>query len=57
MAIDESTPLLENSQAKTKTPLPKIRLGLTLFVLFSEPMSSQCIFPFINQLLSPANIM
>ncbi|KAI6138869.1 hypothetical protein EDD17DRAFT_1672704, partial [Pisolithus thermaeus] len=38
-----------NSQAKTKTPLPKIRLGLTLFVLFSEPMSSQCIFPFINQ--------
>ncbi|KAI6099650.1 major facilitator superfamily domain-containing protein [Pisolithus sp. B1] len=51
MAIDGSTPLLENSQAKTKTPLPKIQLGLTLFVLFSEPMSSQYIFPFINQLI------
>ncbi|KAI6095037.1 MFS general substrate transporter [Pisolithus croceorrhizus] len=51
MAIDESTPLLENPQAKTKTPLPKIQLGLTLFVLFSQPMSSQYIFPFINQLI------
>ncbi|KAI6025157.1 MFS general substrate transporter [Pisolithus microcarpus] len=51
MAVDESTPLLEDSQAKTKTPLPKIQLGLTLFVLFSEPMSAQYIFPFINQLI------
>ncbi|KAI6099653.1 major facilitator superfamily domain-containing protein [Pisolithus sp. B1] len=51
MATDESTPLLENSQAKTKTPLPKTQLGLTLFVLFSEPMSSLYIFPFINQLI------
>ncbi|KAI6133549.1 MFS general substrate transporter [Pisolithus croceorrhizus] len=51
MAVDESTPLLENSQAKTKTPLPKVQLGLTLFVLFSEPMSSLYIFPFINQLI------
>ncbi|KAI6165695.1 major facilitator superfamily domain-containing protein [Pisolithus thermaeus] len=49
MATDESTPLLENSQAKKKTPLPKTQLGLTLFVLFSEPMSSLYIFPFINQ--------
>ncbi|KAI6025166.1 hypothetical protein PISMIDRAFT_90617 [Pisolithus microcarpus 441] len=51
MATDESAPLLENSQAKTKTPLPKLQLGLTLFVLFSEPISSQYIFPFINQLI------
>ncbi|KAI5990099.1 MFS general substrate transporter [Pisolithus albus] len=51
MDTDESTPLLENSEAKTKTPLPKVQLGLTLFVLFSQPMSSQYIFPFINQLI------
>ncbi|KAI6115686.1 major facilitator superfamily domain-containing protein [Pisolithus croceorrhizus] len=51
MVVDESTPLLENSQAKAKTPLPKTQLGLTLFVLFSEPMSAQYIFPFINQLI------
>ncbi|KAI5998699.1 major facilitator superfamily domain-containing protein [Pisolithus albus] len=51
MAPDESTALLENSQTKTKTPLPKLQLGLTLFVLFSEPISSQYIFPFINQLI------
>ncbi|KAI6025129.1 hypothetical protein PISMIDRAFT_672967 [Pisolithus microcarpus 441] len=51
MATSESTPLLENSQAKRKTPLPKIQLGLTLFVLFSQPISSQYIFPFINQLI------
>ncbi|KAI5998710.1 MFS general substrate transporter [Pisolithus albus] len=51
MTADESTPLLENSQARAKTPLPKTQLGLSLFVLFSEPISSQYIFPFINQLI------
>ncbi|KAI5990106.1 major facilitator superfamily domain-containing protein [Pisolithus albus] len=56
MAPDESTPLLENSQTKTKTPLPKLQLGLTLFVLFSEPISSQYIFPFINQLIRELGI-
>ncbi|KAI6165697.1 MFS general substrate transporter [Pisolithus thermaeus] len=55
-AVDESTPLLENSQAKMKTPLPKVQLGLTLFVLFSEPMSSLYIFPFINQLIRELGI-
>ncbi|KAI6110870.1 MFS general substrate transporter [Pisolithus croceorrhizus] len=56
MAIDENTPLLESPQAKTKTPLPKIQLGLTLFILFSQPMSSQYIFPFINQLIRELGI-
>ncbi|KAI6155625.1 major facilitator superfamily domain-containing protein [Pisolithus tinctorius] len=51
MTTDESTPLLENTQAKAKTPLPKTQLGLVLFVLFTEPMSAQYIFPFINQLI------
>ncbi|KAI6040742.1 major facilitator superfamily domain-containing protein [Pisolithus marmoratus] len=51
MSMDETNPLLEDSQAVTKTPLPKTQLGLVLFVLFTEPMSAQYIFPFINQLI------
>ncbi|KAI6094580.1 major facilitator superfamily domain-containing protein [Pisolithus sp. B1] len=49
MSIGESAPLLENSQTKTKTPLPKTQLRLILFVLCTEPVSAQYIFPFINQ--------
>ncbi|KAI6133552.1 major facilitator superfamily domain-containing protein [Pisolithus thermaeus] len=56
MAIDESTPLLENSKAETKTPLPKTQLGLILFVLFSQPISAQYIFPFINQLIRELDV-
>ncbi|KAI6145800.1 MFS general substrate transporter [Pisolithus tinctorius] len=56
MATDESTPLLENSQAKAKTPLPKTQLGLVLFVLATEPMSSQYIYPFINQLIREVGV-
>ncbi|KAI5988261.1 major facilitator superfamily domain-containing protein [Pisolithus marmoratus] len=51
MSMDETYPLLEDSQAVTKTPLPKTQLGLVLFVLFTEPMPAQYIFPFINQLI------
>ncbi|KAG6333556.1 hypothetical protein ID866_5531 [Astraeus odoratus] len=50
MTVDENTPLIpENSKTKAKTPLPKIQLSLVLLVLFAEPLSSQYIFPFINQ--------
>ncbi|KAI5988258.1 MFS general substrate transporter [Pisolithus marmoratus] len=51
MTVDEANPLLGDSQAVTKTPLPKTQLGLVLFVLFTEPMSAQYIFLFINQLI------
>ncbi|KAI6023477.1 major facilitator superfamily domain-containing protein [Pisolithus marmoratus] len=56
MTVDESSSLLESSQTKTKTPLPKTQLGLVLFVLFTGPMSAHCIFPFINQLIRELGI-
>ncbi|KAI6038822.1 major facilitator superfamily domain-containing protein [Pisolithus marmoratus] len=56
MTIDESTPLLENSHATTKTPLPKTQLGIILFVLCTEPMSAQYILPFIYQLISELGV-
>ena len=45
MVINEHTPLLR----KSKTPLPKFQLGLVLLFMFAEPLSSQYIYPFINQ--------
>ncbi|KAI6030874.1 major facilitator superfamily domain-containing protein [Pisolithus orientalis] len=56
MTVDESSPLLENSRTKTKTPLPKTQLGLVLFVLLTGPMSAQYIFPFINQLIRELDV-
>ncbi|KAI6147182.1 major facilitator superfamily domain-containing protein [Pisolithus tinctorius] len=56
MTVDESSPLLENSRTKTKTPLPKTQLGLVLFVLLAGPMSAQYIFPFINQLIRELDV-
>ena len=58
--IDEETPLLfsaedptattsEESAKVSITPLPKLRIGILLSVLLVEPICSQCIYPFINQ--------
>ena len=58
--IDEETPLLfsagdptattsEESDKVTITPLPKLQIGILLLVLLAEPMCSQCIYPFVNQ--------
>jgi hypothetical protein len=34
---------------KVPTPLPKLQLGILLFFQMAEPITSQCIYPFINQ--------
>ena len=54
--IDEETPLLfsaedptEESDKVTITPLPKLQIGILLLVLLAEPICSQCIYPFVNQ--------
>ena len=62
--IDEETPLLfsaEDPVAKDPvaipheesveviTPLPRLQLGILVLALFAEPICSQCIYPFINQ--------
>ena len=49
---DELTECLipaEDKQVKEPTPLPKLQLGILLFFQLAEPITSQCIYPFINQ--------
>lgn len=37
---------------KTPTPLPKLQIAVLLFFQLAEPITSQCIYPFINQVRS-----
>lgn len=47
---DERTPLLEQQSPKqTKTPLDKLQLGIILLGTIVEPICSQSIYPFINE--------
>ena len=51
----EDTPLLRADSAHdTKrpvpvTPLPKLQISILFVLLLVEPIFSQCIYPFINQ--------
>ena len=57
--IDEETPLLFSAEdpiaipheesVEVITPLPRLQLGILVLALFAEPICSQCIYPFINQ--------
>ena len=63
--IDEETPLLYSAEDpivitsqesdEIATPLPRLQLGILLSVLLSEPICSQCIYPFINQVTRDFN--
>lgn len=65
---DEETPLLGHSASyshatdatvvatKNYTPLPKLQIGICLLIQFAEPVTAQCILPFINQLVSELDI-
>ena len=57
--IDEETPLLPPAEGpvaitpggsdEVTTPLPRLQIGILLLILLTEPICSQCIYPFINQ--------
>ncbi|KAH9481793.1 Major facilitator-type transporter psiT2 [Psilocybe cubensis] len=55
---DERTPLLnEQRSAKQKrTPLPKLQIGIVLLLQICEPICSQSIYPYINELVSKLDI-
>ncbi|KAA1467086.1 MFS general substrate transporter [Dentipellis sp. KUC8613] len=58
---DEETPLLPSRSssreaARTRTPLPKLQLSLLIFLQMADPITSQCIFPFVNQLIRDLDI-
>ncbi|KAI9443947.1 MFS general substrate transporter [Lactarius indigo] len=52
----EETPLLHDAP-RTKTPLPITQIAILLFLQLSEPITSQSIKPYINQLVSGLSIV
>ncbi|KAI6045952.1 MFS general substrate transporter [Pisolithus marmoratus] len=56
---DERSPLLSNAdgrESKKPTPLPKGQIMILMLVALVEPIASQCIYPFINELVSGLDI-
>ncbi|KAL5503784.1 hypothetical protein ACEPAH_7855 [Sanghuangporus vaninii] len=49
--LDERTPLVTGSQAQRRTPLAASQFAALIFVLLSEPVTSQSIYLFINDLV------
>ncbi|EGN99358.1 hypothetical protein SERLA73DRAFT_108813 [Serpula lacrymans var. lacrymans S7.3] len=50
--VDEDAPLLQGKRhRKQRTPLPKLQIGILLLLQLAEPLASQSIYPFINQLI------
>ncbi|KAJ7025548.1 major facilitator superfamily domain-containing protein [Mycena alexandri] len=58
--VDETSSLLSRPKKSIyedgPTPLPKLQLALILLVQICEPLSSQSIYPYINQLLRELDI-
>ena len=50
-ASDEETPLLNGNRQKQRspTPLPKLQIAIVLLLQVCEPLTSQSIYPYINQ--------
>lgn len=49
---DETRPLLaeeDASKERKPTPLPKGQIGILMLLHLAEPITSHCIYPFINQ--------
>jgi hypothetical protein len=49
--VNERTALLDDGQQgqKKPTPLPKLQISILLLALLVEPIASQSIYPYINQ--------
>ncbi|KZT07602.1 MFS general substrate transporter [Laetiporus sulphureus 93-53] len=62
VTVDEETALLSGSKragkpkARPVTPLPRLQIGILLLLQLAEPITSQCIYPFINQFISELDI-
>ncbi|KAJ6535955.1 major facilitator superfamily domain-containing protein [Mycena vulgaris] len=57
MPCDETTVLISPpKRIRTPTPLPKLQLAIIMLVQICEPIASQSIYPYINQLLRELDI-
>ncbi|KAF9532627.1 major facilitator superfamily transporter [Crepidotus variabilis] len=54
---DEETPLLKKSWRRERTPLPKLQIGIVLFMQVCEPICSMSIYPYINELVGSLDII
>ncbi|KAJ7812405.1 major facilitator superfamily transporter [Mycena olivaceomarginata] len=50
--VNEETALLSRPVSKPRTPLPKLQLSVILLIQTAEPLASQSIYPYINQVSS-----
>ncbi|RPD57953.1 MFS general substrate transporter [Lentinus tigrinus ALCF2SS1-7] len=46
----------KQTEKRKPTPLPKVQIGILMLLHLAEPITSNCIFPFINQLVSELDI-
>ncbi|KAF9231938.1 major facilitator superfamily domain-containing protein [Melanogaster broomeanus] len=53
---DHSVLLSSDGRDKRPTPLPKLQMSVLMLAILVEPIASQCIYPFINQLVGELNI-
>ncbi|KIM86414.1 hypothetical protein PILCRDRAFT_65362 [Piloderma croceum F 1598] len=57
IVVDEQTALLlTRTIKKPTTPLPRLQISVLLLLQLAEPITSQCINPFINQLVRELDI-
>ena len=53
LLADEDRPIEKRKQQQQQpqqvTPLPKLQIAVLLFFQLAEPLTSQCVYPFINQ--------
>jgi hypothetical protein len=49
VVVDEQLPLLPTGNDGKPTPLPRLQFTILLLMLFAEPITAQCILPFINE--------
>ncbi|KAG2057774.1 MFS general substrate transporter [Suillus hirtellus] len=56
--VNETTPLVvpAKDSKKSKTPLPKLQIGILITLQLAEPIASTSIFPYINQLIGELGI-
>ncbi|KAJ7746311.1 major facilitator superfamily domain-containing protein [Mycena metata] len=54
--VNEETALLSKPKQQPRTPLPKLQLSVIMLVQICEPIASQSIYPYINQLVSELDI-
>ncbi|KAJ2934959.1 hypothetical protein H1R20_g2101, partial [Candolleomyces eurysporus] len=67
VVVDEETPLLSSSSSPSSssstpkiqkaTPLPKLQIAIVLMLQICEPVCSQSIYPYINELVSTLDIV